>query len=403
MTYPFNIPVPLTELVDRLEKNGYSAYFVGGCVRDALLGNKPQDYDIACSARPEEVAKLFCDCTVIPTGIKHGTVTVLNKGYCAEVTTYRKDGAYTDFRRPDNVVFSNSIEDDTSRRDFTVNALCYNPRTGILDFHGGLEDLKRGIIRCVGNPKERFGEDALRILRALRFAARLGFSIEKNTAFAVLDQRELIKNIAVERVLSELKGFFSAKGSVLLARSFMPVISTALGVSCPAEQEFVLNGLSTLEASYRLPYFIACLGKDVEGAKGIIMRLNPDTKTALQVACAAEAMYGVCFETAAATAYTARKHGLQNARLMYAVSSVQKRKICSEAEGHLNSLEKGELPVTLNELAINGNDIKALGVTHGKSIGEILENLYRLVQEGLPNTREALTAKAIMFINGVKP
>ena len=170
MDFKSYVPSELLAVTERLENAGYSAYFVGGCVRDILLGTSPCDYDIATSATPVCVTELFCDCRVIPTGIKHGTVTVIYDGVGVEITTFRKDGEYSDHRRPKEVIFSESVKEDTARRDFTVNALCYSPREGLVDFYGGVSDLKEGILRCVGVPSERFEEDALRILRALRFA-----------------------------------------------------------------------------------------------------------------------------------------------------------------------------------------------------------------------------------------
>ena len=177
------IPAPAEEILTKLNENGYEAYVVGGCVRDMILGREPGDWDITTSALPEQVKQVFR--RTVDTGIQHGTVTVMmgDEGY--EVTTYRIDGEYADGRHPDSVTFTPSLTEDLKRRDFTVNAMAYNGNTGLVDEFGGMEDLDRGIIRCVGEPMDRFSEDALRILRAIRFSAQLGFAIEGRTYEAI--------------------------------------------------------------------------------------------------------------------------------------------------------------------------------------------------------------------------
>ncbi len=399
MKMAFVFPKPLLEVVARLEKAGYRAYFVGGCVRDALLGKVPHDYDIASSATPDKVMELFSDCTVIPTGIKHGTVTLIYGIYSVELTSFRKEGGYTDNRHPDRVEFVGSIEEDTARRDFTVNALCYSPSEGVLDFHGGITDLQAGVIRCVGKAEQRFKEDALRILRALRFAARLDFTLEENTATAILEQKELIKNIAAERVLAELKAFFVTERCPRLAGAFLPVLCTATGAECPEEAEPLLKALRSLDGDCRLAYFFAYLGGSVDGARALILKLKPDTKTLLQVLSAAEAMYESCFDTALSLALTARRRGIQNTRLMYAVSVAEGKAFCTDCLSRLDKLEKGILPINPAELMLKGGDIKAIGVKDGKDIGKVLEHLYICVHGGTENTKEALTEEAIKFIS----
>ena len=169
------VPVEVNEALERLRNRGYEANPVGGCVRDSLLGLHPEDWDICTSARPDETAACFSDCRVLPTGLRHGTVTVLWGKRSLEITTYRKDGNYSDHRRPDEVSFVSDLQEDLARRDFTVNAMALSPQGDVLDPFGGAEDLKRGLLRCVGEPETRFREDALRILRLLRFASRLDF------------------------------------------------------------------------------------------------------------------------------------------------------------------------------------------------------------------------------------
>lgn len=165
----FNIPENIARIINMLENAGYEAYIVGGCVRDSLMGIPPHDFDITTSALPEETERVFSEMRLIETGLKHGTVTVLSDGDPVEITTYRVDGEYLDSRRPESVTFTRNIRDDISRRDFTMNGIAYSPKRGLFDEFGGSEDIKRGIIRAIGDPEKRFREDALRILRGMRF------------------------------------------------------------------------------------------------------------------------------------------------------------------------------------------------------------------------------------------
>lgn len=196
------VPQDVQFILDTLHKNNHQSYIVGGCVRDSIMGNAPSDWDIATDALPEKVKKLFP--RTVDTGIKHGTVTVLIGGNSYEVTTYRIDGKYLDHRKPDSVSFTSSIEEDLSRRDFTVNAIAYNPLYGIIDPYGGIDDIRAGVIRTVGDPDKRFGEDALRMLRAVRFSAQLGFSIDEATLRSIAVNHPLIKSISAERIRDEL-------------------------------------------------------------------------------------------------------------------------------------------------------------------------------------------------------
>lgn len=199
-----NIPAYVREVMDILRKNGFEAYIVGGCVRDSLLGKTPYDFDICTDAKPYEMQKLFAGYNTVETGLKHGTLTVISHHKPVEVTTYRSDGEYKDHRRPEQVVFQTSLEEDLKRRDFTVNALCCSNNSDIIDMFGGRQDLNDKIIRCVGDPQKRFDEDALRIMRGLRFACVLGFEIEKNTAAAMKRQAKFLKEISAERIFTEL-------------------------------------------------------------------------------------------------------------------------------------------------------------------------------------------------------
>ena len=194
------LPRTVSDLISRLENAGFSAYAVGGCVRDTLLSLEPNDWDLCTSARPEEMQEVFRGEHVVETGLKHGTLTVVINHVPYEITTFRTDGSYTDHRHPDSVTFVKEVAGDLARRDFTVNAMAYSPRDGLVDLLGGREDLSRRIIRCVGVPKERFEEDALRILRALRFASVYDFSVDPETEEALRLLAPTLKNVAAERI-----------------------------------------------------------------------------------------------------------------------------------------------------------------------------------------------------------
>ena len=222
------LPFQICEILERIERAGFEAFVVGGCVRDHLMGMTPHDFDITTSATPKETENIFADCRVIETGIKHGTVTVLYKGISTEITTFRVDGGYSDGRHPDSVSFSRNIEDDLSRRDFTMNGIAYNPKLGFVDPFGGREAIERGIIRCIGDPNKRFGEDALRVVRALRFSATLGFPIEEETARAMLSHKKDLRKVSVERIFTELKRLICGKDVRRVLMEFSEVFAAII-------------------------------------------------------------------------------------------------------------------------------------------------------------------------------
>lgn len=203
MRFNIDVPAPVYFIIQELEKCGHEAYMVGGCVRDSVLGRNPHDYDICTSATPDEILQAFPYEEIIPTGLQHGTVTILINKEPFEVTTYRIDGDYSDNRRPDNVIFTKNLVEDLRRRDFTINAMAYNPKTGLIDPFNGMEDIKYKKIRCVGSAEDRFNEDALRMLRAIRFEAQLNFTGLPETMFEIERQYERLKNISIERINSE--------------------------------------------------------------------------------------------------------------------------------------------------------------------------------------------------------
>lgn len=219
------IPEYAVSAVKQLEKHGFEAYFAGGCVRDCIMNIPPHDFDITTNALPEQIKAVFSGYNVIPTGEKHGTITVIIGGQQLEITTYRIDSNYTDNRHPDKVEFSSSLAEDLKRRDFTINAMVMDADGNITDLFGGREDIENGIIRAVGNAEKRFNEDALRVMRALRFAARLGFEIEPETAAAVHECRSLLKNISAERIREEFTGLLCGDYPDSILRSYRDVIA----------------------------------------------------------------------------------------------------------------------------------------------------------------------------------
>lgn len=222
------LPSQVHTALDSLEAAGWEAYVVGGAVRDALRGRPAGDWDITTNAEPAQVERVFAGERLIETGLKHGTVTALLDGLPLEITTYRVDGDYTDHRRPDTVHFTRSLREDLLRRDFTMNALAYNPRMGLVDICGGAEDIAHGIVRCVGEPDRRFQEDGLRLLRALRFASVLGFQIAQETAAAIHRSRALLQYLAAERVQSEFTKLLCGQNVGAVLREFADVLAVLI-------------------------------------------------------------------------------------------------------------------------------------------------------------------------------
>lgn len=376
-------PPAAEALLLKYKSAGFKAYFVGGCVRDALLGITPADFDIAVSATPKQTEQLLSDCKIIPTGIKHGTLTVIYKDVKAEVTTFRKEGSYTDRRHPDAVEFTDSASEDAARRDFTVNALFYNPWEGIVDFYGGKDDIKAGVLRCVGDPYRRFSEDALRLLRALRFAARFGFEIEQNTAKAMEYCAPLVADLAAERVLAELKLLFTTECQAYIDR-FPTVISAALGC----------NGKTAAIASYpleyRLPIFIAEYCGSIQSALECIKGLKPDGVTFQAVKAAAEAVYGGGIGDRALLARAARRYGAENARMMCTLCQNKGLPLVNGWSEYIDLLQTGAAPLQLRDLSVRGT---MLGVD-GADIGKLLEKLYDYAHNSMTNDTASLLMAA---------
>lgn len=226
------IPKEVSFLIDTIYENGYEAFMVGGCVRDSILNLAPNDYDITTSATPQEIMNIFKDYKIIDTGIKHGTVSIILNNNIYEITTYRIEGEYENNRRPKNVEFTSNIEEDLKRRDFTINAMAYNEQFGIVDKFNGLEDLQKRIIKTVGNPDERFEEDGLRMIRAIRFSSKLGFSIDENTLKSIYKNAYIIKNISIERINDEFTKTLVSNNPQNIILLYKTKILENLGIHC---------------------------------------------------------------------------------------------------------------------------------------------------------------------------
>ncbi len=423
-------------VIRRLEERGFEAWAVGGCVRDSMLGRVPGDWDLTTNALPEETLACFSDCRVIETGLKHGTVTVLYENEPLEVTTYRVDGAYADNRHPDSVTFSRNLRDDLSRRDFTVNAMAYHPTRGLVDEFGGVEDLRRGLIRAVGDAETRFCEDGLRLLRAIRFASVLNFNLEEETAAAVHRCKALLSRIASERVRVELDKLICGAAAVPILREYIDVICEVLpelGLSVDFEQhsrfhvydvwEHTLHALAETRSDrlmVRWGILLHDIGKpatyfrDEKGghfprhaemsvwmANELLQRLKYDNATREQL------LKLIRYHD---VDIGCEKKQVKRAILRFGEQGVWDLLEIQRCDRLAHAPEHTELPpshsvipdlmreiaeegacLTLRDLAVKGDDLLALGYRPGKELGEALARLLDAVIDGdLPNEKEAL-------------
>lgn len=390
------IPAYVREIMDRIENAGYESFAVGGSLRDLLLGKEPHDWDVTASSLPEITASLFPDKHVIPTGIKHGTVTVVSEGNPVEITTYRVDGEYTDSRRPDKVEFTRNIEDDLSRRDFTVNALAYNEKRGLLDLFGGKDDLENKLIRAVGDPEKRFTEDALRIMRAFRFSAQLGFDIEENTLLAARKLSPRLKNIARERIGSEFMRLLASARPERALSLMDDVIYEILPVDTIEKDRFGLLEKLDLSAEVRLALLL--YGKTREELLSVAhaLRLSNEQKRMLTLlASPAE----INFELTPFSARLFMRHyGNEVSKALKLLSVLGE--ISSEFAVLVLAESEKNPCLSVGELAISGGDIISLGLAFGKDVGALLSHLLdEVIADPSLNEREKLVEKAKSISN----
>lgn len=422
----------------RLEDAGHAAYAVGGCVRDLLRGAVPHDWDVTTSARPEEVMALFPG-RCIPTGLPHGTITVRENHQSIEVTTFRADGPYDDGRHPRSVTFSTRIEDDLARRDFTVNAMALDRRGTLVDVFGGREDLARGVIRCVGEPDRRFGEDALRVMRALRFAACFGFSIGEETARGLRRSAPGLRRIAAERLREEMTKLLCGDGAaaVLLAYPevigvFLPEILPSVGFEqhnphhCYTVWEHLVRSAAAVPPEPVLRWAMllhdigkpACFTRDAAGVghfydhaeksaqmvRGILRCLRFDRRSAERIELLVRIHDRDLVCTRRSVTRALGKLGPEVLAQLLAVKRADnfaQAPACHGRQRELDDVERlmqeilAENPCfSLAQLAANGRDMTALGLT-GPAVGKMLRRLLSEVMSGkLENDRETLLRRA---------
>lgn len=440
MELDITLPIPVLRALSVLESHGYEAYIVGGCVRDCLLDRTPNDWDITTSATPDEMKHCFADFRVIETGIRHGTLTVIIDRMQLEITTYRNDGEYLDNRHPVQVTFSRKIEDDLSRRDFTVNAMAYHSERGFVDLFDGREDLKRGIIRAVGDAKTRFHEDGLRILRAIRFAAVLDFEIAEDTATAVHACRGLLSGIAAERIREELCKLICGKGTVRILRDYIDVIAVFLPelqrcvgfeqntkYHCYDVFEHTLHALALYEGNdllTALGILLHDIGKPlcytedeqgghfkghapagVEITREILSRLRFDNETVRRmellvewhdIPLSAEKKRVKRLMQRLSDADILRLLEIKRCdRLAHAPNFREMPPELALIPSVIAEIRAEDACLSLRTLAIGGADLMALGIPEGKQVGEMLHTLLdEVIEERLPNEKNALLQAA---------
>lgn len=433
------LPRGAQTVLDTLAQNGYEAFVVGGCVRDSLLGREPNDWDITTSARPEQITACFPDHTLLLNGLKHGTVGIILDGKVYEATTYRVDGLYSDNRRPDSVMFTKNLRGDLARRDFTVNAMAYSGKTGIIDCFGGREDLENSLVRCVGDPEKRFQEDALRILRALRFSSKLGFQIEEQTAKAVKKQRELLKNIAAERIAQELVPLLCGKGAgeVLLGfcdvfAVFIPELTPMFGLDqntphhdLPLWEHTVKSVTQAApQKELRLTMLLHDIGKPAckttdengvshfHGHPGLSARMAGEILRRLRLPAALTdevtklILYHDyrCEPSARAVKRLLQKVGEDAAQKLvlvrYADANAQspykkeeKIKLIEAYRAELFRVLEQKECYCLKDMDINGKDLIEAGISPGREIGRVLSLLLDEVIDGKTENKNALLLK----------
>ena len=382
-------------VLERLEDSGHKAYLVGGCLRDMMMGRQPHDFDIATSAEPETVMSIFSDFEVIPTGIKHGTVTVMIDGEPIEITTFRKDSDYSDGRRPDSITFTDKIEDDLSRRDFTINAMALGLDGEIVDPFGGKSDIKSRVIRTVGSAEDRFSEDGLRILRAIRFASVLGFTIEKETAEAIHKLSRMLDKVSFERVFSEMSKITLSEKPSVQFREFKDVFSrVAPELAGIKDFEHTLETLDRIEPELALRFTALLHTLGEEQAESVLRKLKSDGVTIQKVTKLVR-----FFDTDIDNSKIAVK------KLMSKMGesdffSLIKLKVADEPEKTVE-LEKAKQIAErviadkecfkLKDMAVKGDDLIKSGIAMGPEIGKTLNMLLdKVISEEVANDKDSL-------------
>jgi len=437
-------PKGVSDILSILKKNGCEAYAVGGCVRDSVMGVEPKDWDIASNALPSFIKELFP--RTVDTGLRHGTVTVLLEGEAFEVTTFRIDGKYGDNRHPEQVSFTGSLEEDLRRRDFTINAMAWNEERGLVDPFGGMGDIAAGIIRCVGDPNERFREDALRMLRAVRFAARLGFRIEPGTKRGIAENSWLILNISSERIREELTGILTADYPMEfiilrdtgLLRRILPELEACFGTLQNNPHhiynvgEHSIHSVAAIENDRCLrwamllhdagkavtrttdekgvDHFYGHAARSVEIAEDILRRLKFDNRSLDRILRLIRYHDREIIPKPNAVARAVNQIGedifpelLKMKRADKSAQNPEDMDKGLEAIGRIEEiyleLRKRKHCLNLKDLAVNGEDLIRMGFKKGPEIGKVLQALFdRVLADPALNDRETLEGMAFEML-----
>ncbi|MBO7195930.1 MAG: CCA tRNA nucleotidyltransferase [Clostridia bacterium] len=393
----FVLPEQVEYIISRLEKCGYRADIVGGSVRDLLLGKTPYDYDITTSATPDQTKAVFSDLRTIDTGIKHGTVSVILDGETYEITTYRVDGEYKDSRHPEEVFFTQRIEEDLARRDFTVNAIAYSPSHGITDPFGGRQDIADKVIRAVGDPYLRFDEDALRILRGVRFSATLGFEIEQSTSDAIRDKRHLLTNVSAERVYVELKKMLSGDYAYDVVYKYSDIITLIV----PPLTKIVLPDRTRFEKADLYPRLLSLFALSHDDPSSAFDTACQSLRTERHIRKFGKEVLS-CIGKYDMQSDISLTHALRELSVHWAITLVKLEVLLGADESAVErivDINNNGACYGIDQLDINGNDIVSLGMT-GRAVGEMLNQLLcAVIDRKCKNSRNALLAYAQRIIN----
>lgn len=434
------MPHQIEKAIALLEASGFEAYIVGGCVRDTIMGRKPSDWDVTTSANPDEICSVFKQYKTVLTGVKHGTVTVIIEHFHVEITAFRTDGEYSDSRRPDSVTFTRNLKEDLARRDFTMNAIAYNPQTGLIDYFGGISDIENMTLRCVGDPDKRFSEDALRIMRAVRFASVLSLTMDEKTHLSIHKNCGLLKNISSERIASELNKLLLGDYVEKILHEYKDVIAVFIPEIVPTFDFDQRNYhhiydvwghiVSSVAAAPKLIYVrlamlfhdIAkpqCLKFDSRGighfsghpqmgrdiAAAVLKRLRYDSATIKIVS-----FLVLYHDTALPPDKTEIKKWIMKyqktlIQLLFEVKVADNmaknrnfpQRLIEAKEGRavLRKIIKNDECCSLEQLKINGSDLIAAGFNEDRSIGDILKELLTaVIEDRCKNDKEELLALA---------